>query len=415
MFVTALHAANIIKSHRPGLTPDLDQLFASQDQHEAADIFGMICGAVGFEVPLKPSKLPRVSGIRNLLVRVARFIDRPAVVALETEAEAASVIPAPGGFIQVKEEICEVIPARELNLEEETSEVMASGLSTVIAGGYTEVVACDHATVTCSVEPENTEPAALELEPPAAGSIVTARIWKPARPTKPFALVQLDHGFTGLLHYTQVAGTDDRKRLQRLESLCAGSELRLAVRNVRPVDGRLRIELSETMVERIERQELLKSLQVGAAVTGTVTRKELYGVFVDIGRGLTGLVHWKELPGFNPEGQQRYLSDQLRSGMQITVTVVSIEADGKMTRISLSLRRNLQNQLVQDLERSGKVTRGSVLGSDDGFYRVDVGHGAVGLLPWGALKTTLKKGDHVKVRVATVRDDGSFTLSRLGV
>ena len=89
MFVTAMHAANIIKSHRPGLTPDLDQLFASQDQEEAADIFAMICGALGFEAPLKQDKLPRINGIRNLLVRAARFIDRPAVDALESNFRAA--------------------------------------------------------------------------------------------------------------------------------------------------------------------------------------------------------------------------------------------------------------------------------------------------------------------------------------
>lgn len=72
-------------------------------------------------------------------------------------------------------------------------------------------------------------------------------------------------------------------------------------------------------------------------LTGTVSSIKPYGVFIDIGDGLTGLVHISEIAG-------QYISsieDHIKLGETVNVRVLKTDRSGK---ISLSIRQSIASQ-----------------------------------------------------------------------
>ncbi len=89
-----------------------------------------------------------------------------------------------------------------------------------------------------------------------------------------------------------------------------------------------------------ERQELskkkkLSDIKVGQVFTGTVSTLKEYGAFVDIGDGLSGLVHISQIS----HERIKHPGVVLKEGQEVNVKVIDIK-DGK---ISLSIKALLDN------------------------------------------------------------------------
>ncbi|KRM00025.1 S1 domain-containing RNA-binding protein [Liquorilactobacillus satsumensis] len=74
------------------------------------------------------------------------------------------------------------------------------------------------------------------------------------------------------------------------------------------------------------------AIEVGAKVTGRVSGITNFGAFVDLGEKKNGLVHISEIS----DSYVKDIHDVLSVGDEVTVKVLSIAADGK---ISLSIRK----------------------------------------------------------------------------
>ncbi|KRL06242.1 S1 domain-containing RNA-binding protein [Liquorilactobacillus oeni] len=74
------------------------------------------------------------------------------------------------------------------------------------------------------------------------------------------------------------------------------------------------------------------SIEVGAKVTGRVSGITNFGAFVDLGGKKNGLVHISEIS----DSYVKDIHDVLNVGDEVTVKVLAIAADGK---ISLSIRK----------------------------------------------------------------------------
>jgi ribosomal protein S1 len=70
----------------------------------------------------------------------------------------------------------------------------------------------------------------------------------------------------------------------------------------------------------------------GAKITGTVTRIENFGAFVELGDGVEGLIHISELD----HKRVNKVGEVLRVGQEVDVQV--LEVDTKRKRVSLSLK-----------------------------------------------------------------------------
>jgi transcriptional accessory protein Tex/SPT6 len=150
-------------------------------------------------------------------------------------------------------------------------------------------------------------------------------------------------------------------------------------------------------------QELLADLSVGDMVEGTITGLAQFGAFVDIGVGKDGLVHISEMS----EGHVDKPEDAVQVGDCHTFKILEVDPEG--TRISLSLRRALRLQKMQQLE-PGQELEGTVSGMAPFGAFVDIGVGRDGLVHIsqlsedrvGKVEDVVKVGDKVTVRVLEV-------------
>jgi 4-hydroxy-3-methylbut-2-enyl diphosphate reductase len=104
--------------------------------------------------------------------------------------------------------------------------------------------------------------------------------------------------------------------------------LELDRRKRRIVAGRKELAVQEAQQRR---DELFNSLEVGAKMSGTVSRLVEFGAFIDLG-GVDGLVHVSELSW----KRVRKAADILKVGDAVTVTVIAI--DPEKNKISLSMK-----------------------------------------------------------------------------
>ncbi|MCL2501187.1 MAG: 30S ribosomal protein S1 [Defluviitaleaceae bacterium] len=104
--------------------------------------------------------------------------------------------------------------------------------------------------------------------------------------------------------------------------------LELDRRKRRIVAGRKELAVQEA---KEKRDEVFGKIEVGAKVTGTVSRLVEFGAFVDLG-GVDGLIHVSELSW----KRVRRAADVLKVGDTVTVTVIAV--DPEKGKISLSMK-----------------------------------------------------------------------------
>ncbi len=185
--------------------------------------------------------------------------------------------------------------------------------------------------------------------------------------------------------------------------------------------------------ERAEKAAATRQrLAAGAVFEGTVTSVQDYGAFVDLG-GIEGLVHVSELAWDRVSKPQ----DLLRSGDQVTVTVLRIDEDQKKgERISLSVKALIPRPEPKAAEprpdrparpapppppRAGDVVEAAVdkIESFGLFVKFAGGRGLVPASESGTphgtdLRRAFKVGDAFQALVLQIDEQGRFRLSKSG-
>lgn len=146
---------------------------------------------------------------------------------------------------------------------------------------------------------------------------------------KPFgAFVDLG-GIEGMLHVSELGFS----RVEKPEDvLRMGQELDVAVLKIEPGEKGERISLSLKALANDPWVDATAKLSDGSRVTGTVTRLQPFGAFVEIAPGVEGLVHISEL------GAGRRINhpkEVVSVGQQVEASVLSIDHDKR--RLSLSM------------------------------------------------------------------------------
>lgn len=140
------------------------------------------------------------------------------------------------------------------------------------------------------------------------------------------------HGFVPASQLTDfpATGSDAARRTAMLDLV--GQRLTLRVIELNAEQNRLILSERAARVRAGERADILKRLQSGDAVTGTITNLCDFGAFVDLG-GLEGLIHISELSW----GRVGHPADLLQAGQVVRIQVLEVERDAG--RVALSLKR----------------------------------------------------------------------------
>ncbi|HUJ60487.1 MAG TPA: S1 RNA-binding domain-containing protein [Kofleriaceae bacterium] len=154
---------------------------------------------------------------------------------------------------------------------------------------------------------------------------------------KPFgAFVDLG-GIEGMLHVSELgfARVDKPEDVLRL-----GQEVEVAVLKIEPAERgekSERVSLSLKALASDPWRDATARLAEGARVTGTITRLQPFGAFVEIAPGVEGLVHISEL------GAGRRINhpkEVVSVGQTVEATVVSIDHDRRRLGLSLAASKD---------------------------------------------------------------------------
>lgn len=163
--------------------------------------------------------------------------------------------------------------------------------------------------------------------------------------------------------------------------------------------------------------KLIKGIEVGQKIVGKITQIENYGLFIEVAKGVEGLIHVSELVWGNG-GAEKLKEYQV--GQDVESIVMEIDEDKQ--RISLSVRRLLRNPWKEFAEahKAGEQFDATITKVFDyGFFvTVDEVEGLVSIdnIAWLADSDVLshyKVGDTVKVAYLSI--DEKFTKIAFGI
>ncbi len=150
----------------------------------------------------------------------------------------------------------------------------------------------------------------------------------------------------------------------------------------------------------------------GAELTGSVTRLENFGAFVDLGGRVEGLVHVSELR----HERVAHPQDVVQPGQEVKVKVIAVKnlGDRRKERISLSLKALEKNPWTEARERfrAGSVVTGRVEALEDFGAFVELAPNVRGLIHVSEMasrrvnhpRDVLSQGEEVKVAILEIDD-----------
>ena len=115
-------------------------------------------------------------------------------------------------------------------------------------------------------------------------------------------------------------------------------EIEVQVIEASQADNRLILSAKDLLKAKAkaEKAALIASVEVGSVMTGTVETLQNYGAFIDLGNGLSGLVHVSQIS----DKRIKTPDDALEIGQEIEAKVIAIK-DGK---ISLSMKALIEKK-----------------------------------------------------------------------
>jgi small subunit ribosomal protein S1 len=163
---------------------------------------------------------------------------------------------------------------------------------------------------------------------------------------KPFgAFVDLG-GIEGMLHVSELGYT----RVDRPEDvLRLGQELDVAVLKIEPGEKGERISLSLKALASDPWRDATSRLTEGSRLTGTVTRLQPFGAFVEIAPGVEGLVHVSEL------GAGRRINhpkEVVSVGQTVEVAVLAVDHDKRRLSLSMAASKDASPEDVAEVARA---------------------------------------------------------------
>jgi small subunit ribosomal protein S1 len=154
------------------------------------------------------------------------------------------------------------------------------------------------------------------------------------------AFIEIEDGVDGLVHVSDFSWT--KKIKHPSEIVKKGDTLTAKVLNLDPVSQRMSLGIKQ--MEPNIWEIFFENHHVGDAITGKIARVADFGVFVDLGEGIEGLVHVSELSRKRIED----ISKDFSIGQEISMKIVKL--DPTEHRIGLSVKQFEIDQEQGDVE-----------------------------------------------------------------
>ena len=186
----------------------------------------------------------------------------------------------------------------------------------------------DNIKIALGVKQTEVNPWLLVEEKYEAGSIVEGKV---RNITDYGVFVELEPGIDGMVHISDISWlkkvnhpSEFFKRNQKIQT------------KVLSIDQTARkISLGAKQLEEDPWKMLVENLTSGQIINGTITKIVNFGLFIDLGKNIEGLVHISEIP----ENKASSLENHYSVGKEINVMILKVDVDSR--KIALTLKGDI--------------------------------------------------------------------------
>ena len=158
------------------------------------------------------------------------------------------------------------------------------------------------------------------------------------------AFVELEKGVEGLVHISDL--TWSRKLVHPKKVLSPGQEVTVTILDVNPTTKRISLGLKQVSPHPLE--TFKQKHGVGARIKGVVTSLTDFGAFVEVEKGIEGLVHISDISW----EKVKHPSEKLQPGQEVETLVLNIDVDRQ--KVSLGMKQ-LEGDIWEDFFRRQKA------------------------------------------------------------
>lgn len=179
-------------------------------------------------------------------------------------------------------------------------------------------------------------------------------------------------GVDGLLH---IADMSWKKITHPSEIVAVGSEIQVMILGFDKDKGKISLGLKQTTPDPWE--EIEKKFPAGTVIKGRITNIQNYGIFVELEKGIEGLIHISEI-----FWAKKFVNLQeiFAIGDTVEAKVINVNIVGR--KISLSIKQ-LEKDPWEDIENLitiDSMIKGKVVGFGDGCAYVEIENGLDGII-----------------------------------
>ncbi len=217
------------------------------------------------------------------------------------------------------------------------------------------------------------------------------------------AFIELEPGVEGLVHVSEMSWT--KKRIHPKDIVQLGQVVEAKVLDIDKENRRINLGMKQVMPNPWE--VLAEKYPPGTKVRGKVKNITNFGVFVDIGEGIDGLVHISDLSWVK---KIRHPKEILKKGDEVECVV--LEIDPQKERFSLGIKQLQPDpwSLAPEKYRPGTRVSGKVVSITDFGAFVELEEGIEGLIHISELsdepvkdpKEVVEIGQEVRVEVLSI-------------
>jgi len=158
------------------------------------------------------------------------------------------------------------------------------------------------------------------------------------------AFVEIEKGVEGLVHVSDL--TWSRKLVHPKKILTPGEEVIVTILNINPSKKRISLGLKQITPHPLEL--FRQKFSPGSRIKGTITSITDFGAFLEVEKGIEGLIHisdidWKKI---------KHPSEKLKIGEEIEVIILNIDVEKQ--KLSLGIKQ-LQGDIWEDFFKRQKV------------------------------------------------------------
>jgi small subunit ribosomal protein S1 len=184
------------------------------------------------------------------------------------------------------------------------------------------------------------------------------------------AFVELIPGVDGLIHLSEM--TWDKRVRKPGDVVKKGDRVEVVVLQVNIGDKRIALGLKQAMGDPWE--TLAEKHPVGSTVEGPITSIAPFGVFVDLGDGVEGMIHISDITN---EKRLEHPREMLSKGQTVRAAVLEIDREKRRLRLGMKQLEPTKLDHYIAEHKAGETVTGRVTEVQGDRVRVELGEGIV--------------------------------------